>query len=217
MIEILIADDHAVLRHGVRQVIDGQPDMRVALEVSTAQALLDALSVAPPSEATRRRQLLVLDLSLPDMSGMDLLRAVRAAAPQLRVVILTMYPEDQLALHMLDAGAAAYLSKSRPPSELLAAIRTVAAGRRYLTDTLSSMDSASAPTRASELPHERLSAREYQVFILLVQGKAPSEVAGLLGVASSTVSTHIANLKVKLAASTVQDIILYAHRVGLLG
>lgn len=209
MLNVFLADDHAIVRAGLAAVIGGRDGMRVVGEAGTGAetlAALDRLAV----------DVLVLDLSLPDATGIEMIQRVNARHPGLAVLVLTMYPEDQLALTLIRAGAAGYLNKARPSNELLTAIEQVATGRPYLTDTLA--DLAFDPTTESEaLPHTRLSAREYQTFMLLIGGKTVSEAAIEMDVASSTASTYVAKVKQKLGVESVGDILRYAHRVGLLG
>jgi DNA-binding NarL/FixJ family response regulator len=159
---------------------------------------------------------LLLDLSLPRVSGAEVLRQIHARRPHLPIVILSMYPEDQYALHLMREGAAAYLSKDRPPEELLAALRKVAAGSSYLTDTLAKQ--ALRGKAADEgLPHTRFSPREHEVFLLVVAGRSVSEIAAELDLGVSTVSNHLRHVKDKLGVRTVAEIIGYAHRAGLPG
>lgn len=207
MIRIIIADDHAMFRHGLRQVLCDQPDMTIVAEASSLADLKACL--ATPADVA------ILDLSMPDVTGTELVTTVADAAPHLKKIILTMYPEDQLALHLIAAGAYAYLNKTRPPAELLLAIRKAVRGERYLTDTLS--DVASGAASAPKLPHETLSSREYQVFLLAIQGRSPQEMAAALELGASTISTHLSGVKQKLGVTTVSEILLYGHRVGLLG
>lgn len=207
MIDVVIADDHAIVRHGIRELIDAQTDMRVVGEAATAQELIDQLLALP------RDVLVVLDLSLPDERGLALLGRVLAAAPRTKVVIFSMYPEDQLALHLLREGASAYLDKQRDPDELLTAIRRVGGGGRYVTETLS--DLALLAPAGEELPHRQLSAREYQVFMLVLEGKKVGEIAAELELSASTASNHLAAIRGKLGASSIADIVRYASRVGL--
>ncbi len=209
MIDVFLADDHEILRAGLAALLDAHPDLRVVGQASTGAETLTGLAHA-------RADVLVLDLSLPDVMGLEMLGKVKAAHPGLPIVILTMYPEDQLALTMVRAGAAAYLNKSRPSSEVLTAIVRVAAGKRYLTDTLLEfvLDPA---TDGAAPPHTRLSAREHQAFMLLIGGRTVSEAAITMDVSPSTASTYVSKIKQKLGVESVGGIIRYAHRVGLLG
>jgi DNA-binding NarL/FixJ family response regulator len=207
-IRIVLADDHAIVRHGIRKLIETQADMVVVAELADGYQVIDVLKKTPSD-------ILVLDLSLPRVSGVECLRRIRASELPVRVIVLSMYPEDQLALHLLREGAAAYLSKDRQPTELLAAIRKVSAGERYMTETLRALEHEVGA--ATSLPHEALTARESQVFQRLIIGRTVSDIAAELDLNASTVSNHLARIKEKLDAQSVGDIMRYAHRVGLLG
>lgn len=209
MLNVFLADDHEVVRTGLSALIDARPGMQVVGEAATAADTLVGLTRQPVD-------VLVLDLSLPDTSGVEMIRRLRAAYPRLAIVVLTMYPEDQLALALIRSGAAAYLNKSRRSDEVLRAIEQVGAGQPYLTDTLADLALDPAADRAA-LPHTRLSAREYQAFALLIAGKTISEAAADMGVSPSTASSFVAKVKHKLGVESVGEIVRYAHRVGLLG
>lgn len=208
MLRVFLADDHDIVRTGLSALIDARPDMRVVGQASTGAdtlALLARLSV----------DVLVLDLSLPDVSGVEMIEQIGALAAAPEIVVLTMYPEDQLALALMKAGASAYLNKSRPSSEVLEAIARVGRGGRYLTNTLTALANESGSPQT--MPHARLSAREYQAFMLLIGGKSVSETACAMEISPSTASTYVAKIKEKLGAESVAEIVRYAHRVGLLG
>lgn len=205
MIRVLLADDHALVRAGIARLIEMQGDMEIAGEAWNAESLFEIIGRVS-------FDVLLLDLSFPDMSGLPLVRKLKAALPTTQIVVLTVYPEDQLGAHLLQAGASAYLCKSRSPDELLVAIRTVATGASYVTDTLQAFQGS----RHDSAPHERLSARESQVFFLIIAGKTISEVSYALDLSISTVSNHVAGIREKLGTASVSDIVLYAHRVGLL-
>jgi DNA-binding NarL/FixJ family response regulator len=198
-----LADDHEVVRRGLREMFADAGDVEVVGEASDGRAALDAA-------AAQRFDVLVLDLSLPRVSGLEVLRRVRALQPEARVLVLSMYAESQYAQRMLQAGASGYLSKDRSLAEVLDAVRVIARGHALLPQPA---PGASAPTAA---PHESLSKREYQVFMLVLQGRTGAEIAAELDVTASTVSTHLAKVKEKLGARTHSDIVSYAHRVGLI-
>lgn len=209
MINVFLADDHDVVRAGLAALVDAHPQLRVVGQAATGAGTLAGL-------ATARVDVLILDLSLPDANGLEMLAQIKAAHPRVAVVILTMYPEDQLALAMVRAGASAYLNKSRPSSEVLAAIARVGSGKRYLTDTL--LELILDPAADTDTPpHSRLSAREYQAFMLLIGGRTVSDTAIVMDVSPSTASTYVSKIKQKLGVESVGEIIRYAHRVGLLG
>jgi DNA-binding NarL/FixJ family response regulator len=206
MIRVFITDDHAIVRHGLRRLIGETDDMTVVGEASDGGEMLRAAE-------TGAWDVLVLDMTLPRMSGIEALRRLHAQQPKLAVVILSMHQEDQYAVRMMREGASAYLSKDRPGEEVLAAIRKVARGGTYVTDTV-----ADHVLRAAAVaqPHETLTAREYQVFTLILQGKTGTEVAAELDLTAGTVSGHLHNVKVKLGARSVADVVSYAHRMGLI-
>lgn len=208
MIRVILADDHAIVRHGIRQLVDSQRDMRVVAEVDDGAAVL-------PTVARTPCDVLVLDLSLPHVGGLEILRRAADEAPGLNILVLSMYPEDQLALHLLQQGAKGYLHKSRDPREVLAAIRQVATGERHVTQTLEDLAFERQEDGASA-PHDALTPRERQVFVQLVDGRLVSEIAGELDLSPSTVSNHVARIKDKLGADSIAGLVRYAQRTGLL-
>ena len=159
--------------------------------------------------------MLVLDLSLPKRSGLGVLEDVLRDHPRVRVVILSMYPEDAVALHALDQGAMAYVHKARPSEELLRAIRRAARGQTYVSEALEDLRVEGGPDRPADLPHHALTAREYQVFMLLLEGLQVREVAVELACSPSTAANHVHAIKTKLGAHTLTDIVRYGSRVGL--
>ena len=206
MIRVIIADDHSIVRQGIARLLDDHADVTVVAEIDAADDVV-------PTVLRLGCDVLLLDLSFPNRSGISILAELRQAACPARVIILSMHPEDQLALHLMKEGAAAYLNKQRTPAEVLSAVRQVAAGGRYITETLSTL----AFTADSEQPpHGRLTAREYQVFVLLIEGLSVSRVAGELSLTGSTVSNHVAAIKRKLNAGSIAEIVRYAARLGLL-
>jgi DNA-binding NarL/FixJ family response regulator len=209
MIRVFIADDHAIVRHGLRQLIDSADDMRFAGEAADGRELL--------VEAEKAEwDVLILDLSLPRVSGLEALRRLRELRPKLAIVVLSMYAEEQYAVTVLRAGAAAYLSKARPGEELMEAIRRAARGSTYLTETVADQVIRGS-ARTEKLPHEALTAREYQVFTLIIHGRTVSEIAAELDLTAGTVSGHLQKVKTKLGAHSVADVVSYAHRMGVIG
>jgi DNA-binding NarL/FixJ family response regulator len=207
VIKVFIADDHAIVRHGLAQLVNGSGDMTVVGEASDGRQLLMA------AEA-RGWDVLVLDLSLPKVNGHEVLRRLHQGWPELAVLVLSAYPEDQFAERMLRDGAAAYLNKDRPADEVLVAIRRIASGRRYVTASLAEKV-LQAPSRG-RAPHETLTAREHQVFTLVVQGQTVTEIAAELDISASTVSNHLGKVKEKLNVHSITEIVRYAHSAGLI-
>lgn len=204
---IFVADDHTVVRTGIKMLVSTASDMTVVGEVSDGHAVLEALEETPCD-------VLLLDLSLPKLNGVEVLRRVRERFPNLHVLVLSMYPEEHYALRMLRAGATGYLSKDRSEHELVDAIRCVANGRTYLTPTV-----AEQAVRGTTQPsgHTALSGREHQIFLLVANGSTVSDIAAELNLSASTVSNYIARIKTKLGVRTLGDIVSYAHRAGLVG
>ena len=204
---IFIADDHAVVRAGIKILVNTAPDMTIVGEASDGHAVLDALEANPCD-------VLLLDLSLPRLNGVEVLRRVRERFPHIQVLVLSMYPEEQYALRMVRAGAAGYLSKDRSEHELVEAIRHVAQGRTYVTPIV-----AEQAVRGATPPdgHAALSGREHQIFLLVANGSTVSDIAAELDLSASTVSNYLARIKTKLGVRTLGEIVSYAHRAGLVG
>jgi DNA-binding NarL/FixJ family response regulator len=202
MIRIFLADDHAIVRHGLRKLIEDCADMTIVGEAADGRRVLNATEQEKASW-----DVLVLDLSLPRVNGIEVLRRLKQERPAMKIVILSMYPEDQYAARMESEGAAAYLSKDRPPEEVLKIIRQVSTGLPYRRKDLPKEEAAPA--------HASLSAREYQVFTLLFQGQTVTDIAVELNLSTSTVSNHVAKIKEKLGARSIGEIVGYAHRAGL--
>jgi DNA-binding NarL/FixJ family response regulator len=208
MIRVFIADDHAIVRHGLRQLVEGSGDMVLAGEAADGRDLLAAVE-------TGSWDVLILDLSLPKVSGLEALRRIRELRPKLAVVVLSMYAEEQYAVPVMRAGASAYLSKDRPGEELMAAVRKAARGGTYVTETVAEQV-LRAPDKGEKLPHETLTAREYQIFTLIIHGRTGSEIAAELDLTAGTVSGHLQKVKTKLAAHSIAEIVSYAHRMGFI-
>ena len=206
MIRVIIVDDHPIFRRGLADLIATAGDMKVAAEVDDGlRALRIASDVA--------WDVALLDVSMPRMNGIEVLRRLVKAFPERKILMLSQFPEDQFAARVVQAGAAGYVSKSGPPEQLLDAIRRVAAGHP-MSPGSASAHVVTVTTRTAQ-PHETLTPREYQVFTLIAAGRSVTEAAAELDVAASTVSNHLGNIKGKLGVSTLGAIVAYAHRVGL--
>ena len=203
MIRVLVADDHAVVRRGVLQILEETPDMVAAGEANTGREVLRQVQQHPCD-------VVVLDIAMPDGSGLEALKQLQTLQPDLRVLILSMYPEKQYAIRALKAGAAGYLTKESAPDELVAAIRKVAQGGRYITQTLAEKMATELGGEVERLPHETLSDREYQVMCLLAEGKTVSQAAAELSLSVKTISTYRARILEKLGLKNTAEIIRYA-------
>lgn len=200
MIKVFIVDDHAVVREGVRRLLEDEPDLDVSGEAGGGVEVLARL-------ATLECDVLLLDLSMPGRPGFDVLQQVKAKRPDIRVLILSVYPEAQYAASLIHAGATGYLGKGRSSKDLLAAVRAVAAGQ-----VVGPPQIAAQPQDALRAPHELLTDRETEIFRRLAEGTAPQDIALELGVAQSTVATHVARIKDKLEVTSLGEIVRYAHR-----
>lgn len=197
MIRVFIADDHPIVLRGLTALFDECADITV---VGTATNGREALASLDPDRPAW--DVLLLDLSLPRIGGAEVLHRVREQRPDAKVIVVSMYPEEQHAGALLAAGAALYFAKARPAEELLDAVRRVFAGGAE----------AAPAAETGKAPHLHLSTREYQVFMLLVEGNAVADIAAQLDILSSTVSNHIAHIREKLEVRTVAEIVAYAHR-----
>ena len=203
MKRILIADDHELVRRGIRSLFDEHPDLDVAGEAATAPQVLEKVR-------DEDWDVLVLDLGMPGGEGIETLRRVRSAAPELPVVILSVQPEDRLAKRLLAAGAAGYVQKEAAPEELVVAVRRALRGDRYVSPELASKLAADLGGDPDVLPHERLSEREFQVLRLLAGGKSVSGIADELSLSVKTVSTYKTRLLEKMEMETAAEAIRYA-------
>jgi DNA-binding NarL/FixJ family response regulator len=208
MIRVFVADDHAVVRRGVRQILEDASDMIAAGEASTGREVLQAVR-------QHDYDVLVLDIAMPDANGLEVLSQLRTLKPDLRVLILSMYPEKQYAVRALKAGAAGYLTKESAPDELVAAIRKVASGGKYVTRSLAERLAAALGSELGKEPHEALSAREYQVMRLLAAGKTVTDIATELSLSVKTISTYRTRILEKLDLRNTAEIIRYAFEHGL--
>jgi two-component system, NarL family, invasion response regulator UvrY len=205
--KILIADDHVIVRRGLQQIIAKRAEWTVAAEVARADEVLPALHRGA-------FDLLILDVSLSDRSGIDLLEPLRAEFPRLPVLMLSMHAEKQYAVRCLRAGAAGYIQKDASPEELIAAIERVAAGRRYVSEAVGEQLAVQLMQGGKE-PHERLSERELEVFLRIAGGSTATEMAEALHISVKTVSTYRARILEKTGFESNAEIISYAIRNGL--
>ena len=208
MIRVGIVDDHGIVRNGLRQFLSEEVDLRITGEARNGR---EALELARGGEV----DVLLLDISMPDQSGVDALASIKARFPQLPVLILSGFPEAQYATALLRQGASGYLNKDCDPNDIATAIRTVALGRRYITPAVAEMlaDGLSGDERA---PHEMLSDRELQVFLRLAQGQTVGQMAESMFLSVKTVSTYRTRVLEKLKLQTNSDPTYYALKNGLI-
>jgi DNA-binding NarL/FixJ family response regulator len=203
MLRVLIADDHAVVRQGLRQILSDIPELT---EVGEAQNGEDALSRvrAEPWDV------LVLDMSMPGRGGLDVLKDVRRVRPSTRVLVLSMHPEDQFAVRLLKAGAAGYLTKETAPDELVTAVRKVMSGGKYISATLAEKLAFDMDRDVDKPAHEALSDREFQVLRMLATGKTVQQIADELLLSAKTISTYRARILEKLNLKSNAEMIHYS-------
>jgi len=203
MISVFIADDHAIVRQGLKQIVSDTADIRLAGEADTSQETLRLVRGGSCD-------VLVLDLNMPGISGLDILHVLKQERPDLPVLVLSIHAEDQYAIRCLKAGAAGYLTKESAPEELVKAIRQVVAGGKYVSRGLAESLALGLNDTEDRPPHETLSDREFQVLGLMGAGKSPTEIADELSLSVKTVSTYRARLLKKLALKNNAEIIQYA-------
>jgi len=207
-LRVLIADDHAIVRQGLRQILSDTPDLEVAGEADNGVA---AIQLA----RSRAWDVMLMDVSMPDRNGIEALKMIRKEFPRLPVLILSMYPEDQYAIRALKAGAAGYLTKQSAPEQLVHAIRQVASGKKYVSATVA-LELADAITEDSErAPHERLSDREFQTLRLIASGKTLTQISTELNLSVKTVSVYRARLLEKMKLKNNAELTHYGLKHGL--
>lgn len=208
MIKILIADDHAIVRQGLKQIIVEEPDLTVAGEAQTAQQVLDLVR-------QRDWDVVVLDISMPGRSGLEVLKELKQERPRLPVLVLSMHPEEQFAVRALKAGAAGYLTKESAPEELITAIRKVLGGGKYVNATQAEKLAFALAASSERSPHETLSDREYEVLRLIGSGRTVSEIAEQLSLSVKTISTYRARILDKMNLRNTAELMHYAisHRL----
>jgi len=205
MLRILIADDHPVFRRGLKQIIQETADMVVAAEaVDGREALLKA--------RTGEYDVVLLDITMPIRNGVDVLSQLKHERPTLPVLMLSMHPEEQYAVRALRAGASGYLTKESAPEELVAAIRKVSTGGKYVSASLAERLASMVQEDGGPLPHETLSGREYQIMCLIAAGKTVSEAARELSLSVKTVSTYRARILGKLKMKNNAELMRYATK-----
>ena len=204
MIRVLLADDHSIVRDGLKRILAGTPDLQVAGEAASGDEALAAVKA-------NDYDVVMLDMSMPGLSGIDLIKRLKLEKPKLKILVLSMHGESQYAARALKAGAAGYLNKDSPAEALLGALRKIAAGGVHIGDAAA----ASLLQAGDKPPHETLSDREFEVMRLLVDGLGPTEIGERLHLSGKTVSTHKTRLLDKLGLGSTAELVRYAmeHRL----
>ncbi len=208
MLKILLADDHAVVRQGVKQILVEAFNKAIYGEAQNAHELLELIH-------KERWDMVVLDLTMPGGSGLDVLKQIKHDHPQLPVLILSMHPEDQYAVRTLKAGAAGYLNKESAPEELIQALRKILRGGKYISASVAEELVLHVGPEDDRPPHKQLSDREYQVLCMIASGKAVKEIATELSLSAKTISTYRARILEKMNMKTNAELTHYAIQNGL--
>jgi DNA-binding NarL/FixJ family response regulator len=203
MIRVLIADDHTVVRQGLKQILSEDPQLSVVGEAADGNEVLAALE-------TLSVDALVLDITMPGRNGLDVLKEVKRKRPTLPVLVLSMHPEDQFAIRILRAGAAGYITKESAPEELVGALRKVCSGGKYVSPQLAEKLAVFIEDKTTRPPHEKLSDREFEVLRMLALGKTVTEVAEELLLSVKTVSTYRSRVLEKMKMTSNADLTRYA-------
>jgi DNA-binding NarL/FixJ family response regulator len=208
LIRIVIADDHAIVREGLKRIVGSADDLEMVDEAADGNQVMGVVR-------EREFDVLVLDLSMPGRSGMELIKLVKAERPKLRILVLSMHQELQYAVRAIKSGASGYLTKESAPAQLVQAIRKVAGGGAFITAEVAEQLALGAMPGSEAAPHESLSDREFEVMRLLVSGASVTDIAGQLKLSVKTVSTHKSNLMQKLGLQNQADLVRYAIKHGL--
>jgi len=211
MVRITLCDDHQIVRKGIRQILEERPDFKVVSEVSNGEQLLKELRLIKPD-------VMLLDIGLPGRSGLEMLKQIHLLYPNIKVLVLSMYPEEQYAIRTIKAGAAGYLHKDSPPDVLYAAITTIAGGGKYVSAAITNLlfnEIISSESKVSPL-HKTLSDREFEVLLKLGKGEKVGEIAQSMTLSVKTVSTYKTRIFEKLAIHNVAEITQYLLKHNLL-
>ncbi len=208
MIKVVIADDHAVVRKGLVQILSNLEDVEVVGEAANAAEVVGILQREPCD-------VLLLDVSMPGRNGIEALKVIRQEFPEVRTLVLSMHPEDQFGVRALRAGAAGYLTKQAAPERLIEAVHRVASGKRFITPELAELLAANVGSDGASAPHQTLSDREFQVLRLIASGRTLSEIAHALALSPKTVSVYRARLLEKMKLSNNAELTHYAIKNGL--
>lgn len=207
-----MVDDHPIVREGLKRVAMDDPDIRIAGEAATGAEAISALALD-----TKDYDVVILDLSLPDRNGLDVLAAVAYSRPRLPILILSMEREEEYAIRALREGASGYLEKSSAPQLLTTAIKRLAAGHKYLSAEMAERLIAGGKRRRKiERPHDLLSRREFEVFLAIASGRSVSTIAADLGLSVKTINNHRAAVLAKLGMKSTADLVRYALRQHLI-
>ena len=208
MIRVLVVDDHPIVQEGLKQILSKMPNIK---QVDSASSGAEAIKKAKMEQY----EVIVLDISLPDMNGLDVLKVIKKALPDTPILMLSIYPEEVYGIRTLKAGAAGYITKESAPQELIAAIQTVLAHKKYVSPAMGEK-LVTELKGIEKLPHERLSDQEYKIFLLTAQGKSTKQIADELFLSVKTVSTYKSHIRKKMNLHSDCEFTYYAIKNGLI-
>lgn len=209
MIRILVVDDHPIIRKGLKQIIEETYDLIVEEEASNGYEVLEKIQ-------KKNFDVIILDLAIPGINGLDVLKQLKKIKPELPVLILSMYPEEQYAIRVLKAGASGYLTKESAPEELVSAIRKIKNGGKYISSSLAEKLAFNISVDSNKMVHELLSDREFQVMCMIASGKTVSEIADELSLSVKTVSTYRYRILDKMNLNSNAELTHYAFENNLI-
>ena len=209
MVDIFVLDDHPVVRQGLKTILEDEPDITVSGEASTYRELIDLLEAKTPD-------LIVLDITLPDRSGLDVLKDLKAQHPDIPVLILTIHKEEHFAVRTLKAGADGFLNKMSVSDELVQAVRKIATGGKYISPGVAELLAVELEDGSGGMPHKTLSDREFQVLLGIARGMKVQEIAEELSLSPKTIGTYRERLLEKMNMKTNTDLTYYAVKNGLI-
>ena len=209
MINVFIVDDHTLIREGIKNLLVQEKDIKLVGETSNPFEVVDQIQKS-------KCEILILDLSMPGKSGLDVLKEIKTFVPEVKVLIMTMLPEGQFAKRTLKAGASGYLTKDSAGEELITAIRRIASGRKYVTQALAEKLADDLDDTFEKPPHEILSDREFQILKMMAKGKSQTDIADELSISISTVNTYRSRIREKLGLHSNAELIHYAFQNNLI-
>lgn len=208
MIKIIIADDHPLVREGLKRTLLSEPGIEIVAEAKNGQEILDLLNKVDVN-------LIIMDFSMPGLSGFDIVKEIKKQKPKIPILVLSMHPEERYAIRIIRAGASGYLTKESAPENLITAVKKVSHGGKYITPTLAEQLAIQLESSGFKPPHEMLSDREYQVFLLIAEGLTITEISERLFLSVNTVSTYRTRIFEKLKVHSNSELITYARNHNL--
>ncbi|EQA38047.1 response regulator receiver domain protein [Leptospira inadai serovar Lyme str. 10] len=209
MIDTILADDHILIREGLKKILVGEQDINVVYEAENGKQVLEFL-------ADRTADILILDLNMPLMNGMETVKYVHKSFPNMRILVLSMYSEERFAVRALKSGAAGYITKGSAGDELISAIRRIASGQRYVSSEAAEILVRELSNPVDRLSHENLSEREFQILLLLAKGRNVRSISQDLGLSVNTINTYRSRILYKMNLKSTQELIRYAFDQQLL-